>query len=260
MAQKPLPSAPTELDRLVYQCGDALLYARGVLELLRSYANKSCAFMLPQIRPIRSRFGSRVHCTSIDDLHLSINGAVPLVAAEVAELIDYLTLSGSEPQSLRVRASQMVAAPSGWELEAVSSAEKEAEEAGASTSVRLAALIGFFEAAVPALGALYERAERKLNPPQIRDRVRVDREKFVVTVDDVPYRVTENQALMFHALAEANGGPLSGPEIGKLAKFEGEFRAGRYRDQIEYPELKRLIPKPVRPDFKFRLVLPPLPE
>jgi len=153
----------------------------------------------------------------------------------------------------------MVASPSNWELEAVSSAENE-EEAKTSTSVCLAALTGFFEAAVPALAALYQRAERKLDPPQICHRVRVDLQKFVVTVDDVPYRVTEMQALMFHILAEENGGPLSGPEIGKLAKFEGEFRAGRYRDKITYPELKKLIPKPAKPDFMFRLVLPPLPE
>jgi hypothetical protein len=48
----------------------------------------------------------------------------------------------------------MVAAPSDGELKAVSNAEKEDEEVGASISVRLAALIGFFEAALPSLESL----------------------------------------------------------------------------------------------------------
>jgi hypothetical protein len=261
MPQKPLPSAPTELDRFLYRCGDALLYASEVLELLRSYANTSTAFMLGQIRPmLRTRFGSRVHCTSICDLHLSINGAVPIVAAEVTELIDYLALSGPESRRLRIRASQLIAAPSNWQLEALSGAENEVEQFAAANTVRLAALTGFFESAVPALEALYQRVERKLSPPQVRDRVRVDLKRCIVTVDNVPYSVSENQALMFHVLVKTNGGPLSGPDMGRLVEFKGEFKASRYRDKIEYAELKKLIPKPAKPDFKFRLVLPPLPE
>jgi hypothetical protein len=68
---------------------------------------------------------------------------------------------------------------------------------------------------------------------------------------------TEYGSIFRSSWVDANGESLSGPELGKLARFEGEFRAGRYRDQIEYPELKKLIPKPAKPDFKFRLVLPP---
>jgi hypothetical protein len=79
-------------------------------------------------------------------------------------------------------------------------------------------------------------------------------------VDGVPHQVTENQALLFHVLAEANGDPLTGPEIGVRAKVAGAFRADRYRNQIKSTQLKKLIPQPKGARSKFRLVLPPLAE
>ncbi|MDY3557052.1 hypothetical protein R5W24_006236 [Gemmata sp. JC717] len=82
----------------------------------------------------------------------------------------------------------------------------------------------------------------------------------MVTVDGMPYQVTENQAILFQVLAQLNENEaLSGTEIGARAKIKGVFKAGLYRKQLKKVALKKLISDPsTPPGRKFRLVLPPL--
>ena len=134
------------------------------------------------------------------------------------------------------------------------------EHVQGANAVRLVALISFFERVVAALTVLRQRISRRITPLQIRDRVRVDTQKFTVTIDDgTPCQVTESQAVLFLHLAEANGAGLTGTEIGERARWPGTFRPGRYRKQIKDSKLRNLITDPeTTPGRKFHLVLPPL--
>lgn len=103
-----------------------------------------------------------------------------------------------------------------------------------------------------------KRIQAKLNPPTVRDRVKLDHEKYIVTVDGKSYSVSENQATLFKYLIEANGNIVSGPEIAKRERLE-EFKASRFLEQLEskYPDLARIVQVTERPRG-YRIVLPPL--
>ena len=265
MVRKPLPGEPEVLARFAYQCGEALLYASELLELLRSFEDNTYSFLLPRFRAnVRTRFVSRTSCTSVLDLHSCINKGVPEAAAEVAELIGYFDLSEPDRRRLRTRADQLSSARADWGLEGFSLGENEEGQQGSTegpNAVRIVGLTGFFEPAASALADLCHRVEQRLNPPQVRDRVRVDLVKCKVTVDNETYTVSPGQAQLFYYLAEANGEGMSSTEIWEQIKIGVDFKASRFRSQLEGTELFRFLPAPDdTPDGKFRIVLPPLPD
>jgi hypothetical protein len=266
----PLPAGPDELKALAQKCGDALiLRVEPLLDELRWLRRDPGSFTPGLLRDVDLGGGRHLTTAIVHgiDPRRDLNTNIARAAAVVGELVDYFDLPDAERVDLRTTAAQLdpnrPERADGWSLEGLW-----AHEDGGATreyiqeenAVRLVALISYFERVVAALTILRQRISRRITPPQIRDRVRVDTQLFTVTIDDgKPYQLTESQAVLFFHLAEANGASLTGTEIGKRAKWPGTFRAGRYRKQIKYSELRKLISDPDRtPGRKFCLLLPPL--
>jgi hypothetical protein len=267
----PLPSEADELKVLARECGDALvLHVEPVLEQLRSLQRDAGSFN-PGRLSLLDLGGGRSVPVAIShgiDPRRSLNTDVREAAVAVGKVVGHFDLPDSERANLRATSARLASLQpesqaEGWDLRGLWVFDNEGGGqgyVGEANEVLLVALIAFFERAASALGQLRQRIERRLSPPRIRDRVQVDLKDCVVKVDGLEYQVTENQAILFHQLAQLNENEaLSGTEIGARAHVKGTFKAGLYRRQIKKAALKRLIPDPsTTPGRKFRLVLPPL--
>jgi hypothetical protein len=135
-------------------------------------------------------------------------------------------------------------------------------EAVEANRVRLVALRGIFERLTAALAGLSETLERKLHPPEVKDRVKVDVKARRVSIDGSSYGLnTREQAIVLDQLVKANGGPLSGPEIARGAGLDEAFPVSRVWNQIKNKRsgLERFMPSPHETGNRFCLRLPRLP-
>ncbi|MEI7687618.1 MAG: hypothetical protein WCL32_21640 [Planctomycetota bacterium] len=104
------------------------------------------------------------------------------------------------------------------------------------------------------------RLARKLKPPTVRERMKVDQNAGTVTVDGKVFTVRPNEAEALRYLVEANGAPVSGPEIAETLGVS-EFRIGRAIKSLvaTHPEFGAIITKENSDsNARFRVDLPPL--
>jgi hypothetical protein len=123
--------------------------------------------------------------------------------------------------------------------------------------LRIKVLVGMLERLLQATACLCQRLRRKLDPPSVRDRVSADVGKGLVLVDGKEYVETANVAIFFKHLAEADGKPVSGPQIAK-AEMSREFKTTRVRKQIKHEDLKLIIKQEQKPNGRYYIGLPPL--
>lgn len=135
------------------------------------------------------------------------------------------------------------------------------EGATEANRIRLTALRGRLGRLKTALAELAEQVERKVHPPEVKDRVKVDVERHVLTIDGREYELnTTNQARILEQMALANGEPLSGPELARRAGLREGFMVARALEQVRkkhHPKLNRFIPLAVDVSNKFCFRLPP---
>ena len=137
-----------------------------------------------------------------------------------------------------------------------------AEEVAEGNQTKLTALRGLFERLTGALTELSAIIEKKLHPPEVKDRVKVDIERRVLTVDGLDYNLnTGEQARVLAQMAQANGTSLPGPEIVKKAGLRKGFKVDRALEQImnKHEAVRRFIPPASNADNKFCFRLPQRP-
>jgi hypothetical protein len=243
----PLPQDQSALTELDDRCADALFACRATLDALRSLRDDPGTFVPGRFVPLDLGLGREALATLVTgiDPRRSLNEDITAATRRFAALIPHLTLREAATATLKDQVTKL--APEGanvpmpgrrleglWVVDSSPPDNNGAE----ANDLRLAALIPFFETAESALAEMRQRVVRKLYPPQIKDRVKVNRTTGEVTVDDRSTIEGVNQAILIYHLAAANGVGLSRTEIAEREGVEGGFRAGRYRKAIKTPWLR----------------------
>ncbi|MBA4188839.1 MAG: hypothetical protein C0467_12650 [Planctomycetaceae bacterium] len=191
-----------------------------------------------------------------------VNHSLVEIATLAQPILKYLSMSVSDRAHIEGLASSK--AGSSLLLEGMIqfvNAPPLAEEVVEMNRLRLTALRGLLERLTAPLTELSAKVVRKLHPPEVKDRVRVNVEDRVLNIDGVDYELnTSEQARVLEQMAKANGEPLSGPEIVRRAGLKEGFMVSRTLNQIKtnHPKLGKFIPLARDTAHRFCFRLPPL--
>lgn len=235
MESAPRPIAPTRLSRLP---GGQSGFSVSQIGLSRPLINESILTSAVTARPLLN--------------FMELDNATRMRVVDLAAIFDSRRSSGVNTPIARtpgILLDGLVEFDIGqsWEPKALDD----------QNALRISIVANLFDSLSQAIPTLVRRIHKKLDPPSVRDRVRVDVSRGFVVVDDVHYSVPQRQAVFFDYLSKANGAPVSGPEI---AASEGlkEFRGNRIKNQIKDKKLRAIIKESRKGKRGFFIQLPPL--
>ena len=227
-------------------------------------------------------FGKGSCLVSVGLPDYTLNIEIQELAAGVIPLLDYLEMDApgrslikslvpsqvDDPDGTTKRDATPSESPEGpdlllsgmYELEGSSDAS-ERQGHQKQNMLRIAVLSDLLDRLSRANSTLLRKIKIKLSPPKFSERVQIEigqnDRRCIVTVDGKDHMVSRNQAILFKHLVAAEGKLVSGPQIA-LEEDLSEFKADRFRNQLESrsPELFRIIK--VEKKRGFRISLPPL--
>lgn len=251
-----LPDKTDRLVKLQEICSHVYGESKSAAAILREMEKKP----KPSMPVVVSQLLGVSVCTQYLTREGQVNQLLRAITNVAKPLLRYLELSDSDKEHIATKFSALLF-PEPIEYEDWTILAEHPHPKCAATvladPVKVKLLVDFLDRMVRDTSSLQARIDKKLKPPSVSDRVRVDLVKGIVEVDGKPFPVLDRQAILFHYLARANGEPVSGPEIARQEKIK-EFRSARIKDQIKHKALTALLKISQRGKRGFYLQLPPL--